>query len=763
MPYPNIINLGLGIGLGYGLTPNQPTINYVARLNGSDQAWNPRETLSFNAGDELEFEYSSNEAWGNDRSNYFFDSSETPRAWLTASPFNDIVYDKDITDVYLDGEKVLRGVTKIPSDSLYHKFKMVFLSDGTITIFGGKPSGDEFNPSVFKNIKATISGNVLEVNLTDKNQGATQLPTQGEVSFTMSNYDASVWEEVKELPPLSYDAFLSVGQSLSIGTLTEAYNPKPTQPQIDQSKYFMLEGVETTGVQDVELLPSEILSIEPLKEESHILSMEGYYTPASGFFSSLEDGDTPYKLWLQTGVGGKTLEELSQGGATYAYANGEVQLDYVASLPVDVDLKAILCIHGNENWRDTKQEYYDKLLAFRDEQVSMVKARLPSSEPDFIIQQNGGENILSGVMSAQLQAAKDGEARCIGATYWLNRAYPNVSKNNVANDGASSTEQIHLSVTGYQYLGDMVRRAYDDENFKPLYVTSYSWVSDSILELDLNIPSGDLVIDSTTYSELGEFNGGGFEVMKPNGVRVPASTVDVIGNKLRLDFDTETFNAGDRLGIGFTPRDITYYGDYEPNPQGDTYVGNHIVGTNVRTTTPHACTLAQDPYYDWLCVDIIDTNKNNTTPATQTLGSNAWRGDTQGYEGMGSKWVFDGVTGTVVKTLDGVETASTTQRDMGAFINSEVACWQIKVGKTYQIDFDTVDMNEAARFQINVGGVTTSVNASNLDELGHYTGEVVATDDHQMGIKLRENTGFAITEFSGTILNIQVRLKIQGV
>lgn len=551
-----------------------------------------------------------------------------------------------------------------------------------------------------------------------------------------------------------YMVYLGRGQSLSIGTQNGAYNTKPAQPELDQSKFFMLDGVETIGVQKVVLQSTDINGVVGLSETSSIPAQDAYYSPATGALTSFESvtEEVGKYLWLPSGCGGTSIENLSLGGNTSAVDNEIVQFEYLQNNNITADIKAITFYHGGANFEDSVDEYYNKLVAYKDEQISRVQTYFPLSDPDFLLWQHGGENVVIDVMVAQLKLHKEGLGKCVGATYWLNRMYPNVSEGDVTRVGSGGAERVHLKTKGYRYAGEMVTS-------DPLYVSGYEWVDNSnlILTCSGNTTEG-LTID-TTIPEIPSFAGNGIELVKPNGVRIPASSVTTTGNTLQVSFGNDEFLAGDRLLIGDTPRDISYYGDYTPNQQGATYVGNHLVGTNIRTTASRTSKLGNEDYYDWLCVDRIDTEVNNTTPVEQVLGSNIWAGDSNGNAGLGEIFDFDSTTGMLTITKDGVQTTVPSTRTFGASTNKENLAWAIRAGETYQVDFDVENMNTAGRLQFFVGGGGLTIHSTSLVN-GHYTGEITANTDYNYSLALRENTGFATTDFNGVVKNIQLRKKL---
>ena len=144
----------------------------------------------------------------------------------------------------------------------------------------------------------------------------------GEVVYIYSNDPAT--------PPQSdYEVYLGRGQSLIIGTQDGTFNTKPVQPELDQSKYFMLDGVEVSGVQNNAIADTGIAGIVGLSEVSSILAQQSYYTPATGALSVIGESSSNRLMWLPSGVGGTSIENLSAGGNTNAVANEIAQFEHL--------------------------------------------------------------------------------------------------------------------------------------------------------------------------------------------------------------------------------------------------------------------------------------------------------------------------------------------------------------------------------------------------------------------------------------------------
>jgi hypothetical protein len=172
--------------------PEPEPVNYVARLNGTDQYWQLSQPISLDVGDEVSFkaERESGEA----TSKEWFASGSNLRINVQAN--NKI--EEVGGDLYLDGELVTNYTTEFPTDGLEHDFKYTITSTGrSITTLGASESGFEKLEGYVKSLSIKRNGVFIHsIPLTNKSQGATQLATVGNVNATMVGYNSDVWEQV---------------------------------------------------------------------------------------------------------------------------------------------------------------------------------------------------------------------------------------------------------------------------------------------------------------------------------------------------------------------------------------------------------------------------------------------------------------------------------------------------------------------------------------------------------------------------------------
>lgn len=556
--------------------------------------------------------------------------------------------------------------------------------------------------------------------------------------------------------PISVSVTMFEGQSLSIGTLNAAYKDYTAPQVLDVERFKMFNGVGSIGKQDEVVTDEDIAELVGFVLGSEILGQSEYHSPALGFFTANQGSDI--NVLVQSSVGGTAIEDLSQGGATESYANSVKQLTRVSELHPDATVDNVVVIHGGANWQDDGDTYISKFNTFLNERLSTVSSLFPDSTPTALITQHGGELVSAETMLAQLKLHDDGVARCIGATYWLNRMYPNVSVADTVRVGNGSPERVHLNAKGYDLLGELLGHVATHDDYEPLRIVDCQWISDTVVELITNHPDKEVIADATADG-IPLFPGNGIQLERGNGAVVEPVTVTGGIGKVTCDFGSELVYVGDRILIGFSPRDVAYYGDYVESNVHPTKVMSHLMGTNIRLADGIQSTLHSDVIYNWASVDRLYLVKNASTPDTQLYGSNIFRDETRDYNGFGSKWVFNDVDGTTTKTYDGEETTKSTTRSLGISTNKEIAAWAVRTGETYLIEFDYSDYNEGARFQFYVGGKGTTITTGSLVD-GHFSAEVVAEEDFSYSLSARENSGFLLADIKGTLENISIRLKI---
>ena len=173
-----------------------PAVNYVARLNGTDQYWQLGGGIPLSNGDNFEFE-AIVESTG--LFSYVFDDDggSFSRLFLIVNPDSTVTFRDYNMNLKVDGVSYVNGDTITFNDGLFHKFEIESLASVTLSKLGSRFNEVELISGVFKNLSVSKGGALThEIPLTNKAQGATQLATVGNVNATMVGYNEDVWEQV---------------------------------------------------------------------------------------------------------------------------------------------------------------------------------------------------------------------------------------------------------------------------------------------------------------------------------------------------------------------------------------------------------------------------------------------------------------------------------------------------------------------------------------------------------------------------------------
>lgn len=168
---------------------------YVARLNGS-QYWQLSDGgIHLLNGDSFTFD-AVVEPTG--LYSYVFDGDgSSSRLFLLINQDSKITFRGQSMNLKVDGVSYISGDIISLNDGSFHKFEVEILASVTLSKLGSRFNEVELMSGVFKNLSVSKGGATAnEIPLTNKDQGATQLPTVGNVSATMVGYSEDVWEEV---------------------------------------------------------------------------------------------------------------------------------------------------------------------------------------------------------------------------------------------------------------------------------------------------------------------------------------------------------------------------------------------------------------------------------------------------------------------------------------------------------------------------------------------------------------------------------------
>lgn len=531
------------------------------------------------------------------------------------------------------------------------------------------------------------------------------------------------------------------GQSLSIGTMTQASQPPyPSQPELP-SRIKTFNAIPPTGLGNVVATDANTSSLIQYQELTGTLGASGYYTHGVGFFKWLNGKDDASQqwVWAGAGVGGATITQVDSGGAYASYANEQKFLQRIKLLDASTVPTAILFSQGESNYTDTTMDaYYAKLVTYKANQLSAVTAQFPSATPYFLIDQCGDGLASIRVHHAQANAHRNGLATLVGPKYWLNRLYPNVM----------TTEQLHLNVNGYTYQGEMFGRALEkmvsDGSFSPCIITSIAYSNPTTIVLTCNVPNGgSLVIDTTTLPAV---PGYGISLQKPTLDELIPTSVTVSGNQITCVF-AETVYPDFRFKIGYTATDKTNDG---------TPSGNYMPMTNIRGSVANTSPSGLAAWYDWLCLDrhtVATTTTGYVKPGT--LGTELYRTAAVGLtNGLASAVTFDGTNMTV--TRNGVTNSPIpTAGFIDGGVSPDSLYWPIVAGKTYRVQGTCQVTSGAGTHEIRIYTGSLGIvkrSSTNSGTLGAFSVDIVAAGTSGT-LELRVNN----TAIVGQISNISVR------
>lgn len=180
--------------LGESYAPKS-VIEYVARLDGATQYWQLSEEIPVPDGGSIELDLmydSANQSdieyvlvsENNSGTSLFFMAREVLR--IGSSGY--------ISDVLVDGVSSVL----LPYDDAFHTIKCVISGNlASVGILGARFNYERNCSGAIKMFRVrNSSGAVInEIPLTNKDQGATQLATVGDVNAFMPNYTEAVWRK----------------------------------------------------------------------------------------------------------------------------------------------------------------------------------------------------------------------------------------------------------------------------------------------------------------------------------------------------------------------------------------------------------------------------------------------------------------------------------------------------------------------------------------------------------------------------------------
>lgn len=178
---------------GFASGALESAIDYIARPDGLSQYWVLSEPIDVQVNDVLYIDFLGG-LLEEGKTKYFLgDPSYKFSAFAMSNSQN--IFDGFGTSPFIDEQPIVNEVTPIPTSEI-HTLKIEVSRAASMICLGAKDDrGSTFINIPIFNFKHVRNGEVLhEIELTNKNQGATQLPKVGNVSATMSNFSSDVWE-----------------------------------------------------------------------------------------------------------------------------------------------------------------------------------------------------------------------------------------------------------------------------------------------------------------------------------------------------------------------------------------------------------------------------------------------------------------------------------------------------------------------------------------------------------------------------------------
>lgn len=181
----------LMIQAGFG---EQEVKSYVARLDGLTQYWQLSESINLIANDVVELSFVGGSI-GNAFAMFYESDAGNFYMSVTSDSLNFRVKAVFGTPI-LNGQQIVNNTTPVPLSG-ENTISAAIVSDEDISVIGARVGGSLLMNLPLFGFKVIRGGEIInEIPLTNKAQGATQLPNVGGVSATMINYTEAVWQEL---------------------------------------------------------------------------------------------------------------------------------------------------------------------------------------------------------------------------------------------------------------------------------------------------------------------------------------------------------------------------------------------------------------------------------------------------------------------------------------------------------------------------------------------------------------------------------------
>lgn len=170
------------------------TEEWVARLDGTSQYWQLSEPINLIAGDVVELCFAGG-AVQNAYAMFFESDSKNLYISVTAGK-TEFRLKAAFGTPMLNGGEIDNNTTPVPLGGS-NVISAGAVSGEALSLLGGRVGGSLIMNLPLYNFKVIRNGAVIhEIPLTNKSQGANQMPTVGTVSATMVNYTDGVWENI---------------------------------------------------------------------------------------------------------------------------------------------------------------------------------------------------------------------------------------------------------------------------------------------------------------------------------------------------------------------------------------------------------------------------------------------------------------------------------------------------------------------------------------------------------------------------------------
>ena len=404
-----------------------------------------------------------------------------------------------------------------------------FKSDGTALLTLTKESAEKLAASLVINpAQITGPGNVYNASLIGPGLYRYMADGYGGIRGYLQRA-GSTTEMAETAGPIEFIG--ASGQSLSIGggatenaPGSEIFTTDPIYPH-----HALMFNTGTRGAEGKELNPETLTDFVPAYEVFN--GSNQAETQGSGMMRALHNQHVENNERVKTyvyrthGRGGAYLSELVKNGTDDMYANGLKEVAAARRIAAlynrEIIVRAITWTHGEQDRTGLSRiDHFNQLTQLIADYRADWGAELPENNPEigFIIDQ----------LSASSSAA-GGAGNSALAHYDVFKDDPNVVIS-TPKYFMEYSASVHLKPVWYSILGEYQARAYREKyqlgnNWNPVYPLSVSR-SAAVIDIQMNVPDGSLVIDTTTLPAAENY---GFEFIDDSGNTPEILNVEIVG------------------------------------------------------------------------------------------------------------------------------------------------------------------------------------------------------------------------------------------